>query len=41
VDIGGNLHETLGRMARRLAGTAELSISLTLDLSNSLLGHAG
>jgi hypothetical protein len=37
--IGANRHETLTRMAGKLAGTAELSASLTVDLSNSLLGH--
>jgi hypothetical protein len=37
--IGGNLRETLGRMARKLAGTPALSVSLTVDLSNTLLGH--
>ena len=37
--IGANLHETLMRMARELAGTAELSVSLTIDLSDNLLGH--
>jgi len=37
--IGASLHQTLGQMARKLAGTSEVSVSLTLDLSNSLLGH--
>ena len=37
--IGGELHEILGRISRKLAGTAELSVSLTLDLSNNLLSH--
>jgi hypothetical protein len=37
--IGANLHEALARMAGKPAGMAELSVSLTVDLSNSLLGH--
>jgi hypothetical protein len=37
--IGADLHEILARMAGKLAGTAELSVSLTVDLSNNLLGH--
>jgi hypothetical protein len=37
--IGANLHETLMRMAQKLSGSAEVEVSLTLDLSNSLLGH--
>jgi hypothetical protein len=37
--IGANLHETLMRMAEKLSGSAEVSVGLTLDLSNSLLGH--
>ena len=37
--LGADLHRTLARMAGKLAGTAELSVSLTIDLSNSLLGH--